>query len=149
MRKFLWIALLVVWVSSFSNVFATPPPSAPEVVAVEFYKWYIHETTNERFPLDHERGKISNYVILSLIKRINKRANSDDPADSDYFTDCQDDMEDWEANVTAVPKRVGPSRVSLLVTLGKDPKTIEELAVDLVLDHGRWKICKAKGLTPP
>jgi len=153
MRKSLWIALLVVWVSSLSNVFATPPPSAPEVVAVEFYKWYINEMAAEREPLDTERTKLSQYVTLSLIHRIDRIGRilrrKDDFPDTDYFMCTQDYMEDWEANVTAIPRQVGPSRVSLLVTLGKDPKTIEELAVDLVLDHGQWKICKVKGLTPP
>jgi hypothetical protein len=150
MRKSLWIALLVVWVSSFSNVFATPPPSAPEVIAVEFYKWYINEMAAEREPLDTERTKLSQYVTLSLIHRIDKNLQRGDYIpDCDYFICSQDYMDDWEANVTAVSKQVGPSRVSLVVTLGKQADSITRLAVDLVLDHGKWKISKVKDLTPP
>jgi hypothetical protein len=58
-------------------------------------------------------------------------------------------MEDWEANISAVPQRVGPSRVTLVVTLGKEAKSIKKVAVDLILDDGKWKISKVKDLTPP
>src|SRR5262249_28319473 len=61
----------------------------PQATLIAFYHWYVAELAGHRDPLHDDRGKMESYVSKVLLQEIDRRVNSPDGLDADYFTQAQ------------------------------------------------------------
>ena len=71
--------------------FVSPQPAygksiqPPELVADEFYGWYLTTLASDKDPFTAEREKLATYVSKDLITEIARQIDSDDGISEDYF----------------------------------------------------------------
>jgi hypothetical protein len=142
-----WICWLA---SSVQPANATPSGSpaaqgvhrTPQEAAPAFYRWYLTELANHRDPLSQDRGKIESYVTKTLLQEIDRRINSPDGLDEDYFIRAQDYLDDWMKEIVVSDVRIQGQNASEIVTLGATKESRHRLALKLVNEGGSWKISK-------
>ena len=116
--------------------------STPQATLAAFYHWYLEELAKNRDPLHDDRSKMEVYVSKGLLREIDKRANSSEGLDEDYFTRAQDYLEDWASNIVVSDVRIDGRAASAMVTLGSTKQSRQRLALNLINEGNVWKISK-------
>ncbi|NHZ34624.1 DUF3828 domain-containing protein [Massilia rubra] len=119
---------------------------SPAVTTSDFYKWYIHSLVANHQPLSDEKVKLGTYVSKSLIAEIEKRMNSEDGLDADYFIQAQDYFDDWEKNISVTKSRISGNTATVRVTLGASKESIHHLELTLKKEDSVWKIRRVRPL---
>lgn len=108
-----------------------------EVVAREFYTWYVGLMPHDKEPTD-EPATYVRYVSKPLRAAIARQAAAPEVPDEDYFLKAQDYLDGWVGHVAATPAKVQGNTAQTVVTLGGAKPW--RLAVKLVREDGAWKI---------
>lgn len=119
-------------------------PHAPELVADEFYGWYLKTLATDEDPFTAKREKLSTYVSRQLIAEIERQINSPDGINEDYFLKAQDYLDEWqEARHASRPVRRGATSV-LFMTLGTEPGKMRTVELTMTMENRVWKIRRVK-----
>lgn len=142
----LFLSLLTFAALYGTQLAAAEPPSptvssrAPDLVAKEFYGWYLESLAADTDPLTDQRNQLAKYITKDLLAEIDRQSHSPDGMAEDYFLKAQDYLDDWLSNrVTSKPARHGTSTV-VVVTLGATPETRRSLKLTMVREKTSWKI---------
>jgi hypothetical protein len=122
---------------------------APDVVAAEFYSWYLEALSADQDPLSDRYDTFTRYVAKELSARLVERLQGGRVPHSDYFTQAASYRPGWLRSVRAATMRQRAGAADVLVTLGKSdgdddrensngPRQV--LALSMVLENGAWKI---------
>jgi hypothetical protein len=114
----------------------------PTAVLRTFYHWYLTELINDRNPMHDDRSKMETYVSKALLTEIDRRSESPNGLDEDYFIKAQDYLEDWESNVRVSDVHIEDNVATAVVTLGAAKESQHPLALSLTRDGMSWKISK-------
>lgn len=119
----------------------------PEVVATEFYGWYLEALSADQDPLSDRYDTFTRYVARELAARLVERLQSGQLPQRDYFIQSASYRPAWQRSVRAVTVRRRAGAAEVLVTLGEDRTASGEdagprqvLALSMVLENGAWKI---------
>jgi hypothetical protein len=148
LRMPLLMALLLICLGNIPSYAqrAGAPPSSPEAVIRNFYKWYVHSLNQGAEPLEKQRTILRKYVTERLIREIDKIMKGPDGLDADPFLDAQDWDKDWGKNI-AVSSIVSSKGIATAqVTLNGHLIPNHKLRVTLKQERAVWKIDKVKGL---
>lgn len=111
-----------------------------EVVATEFYGWYLESLAADSEPLTTGRKQLATYVAKDLLREIDRQRRSPDGIPEDYFLKAQDYLDEWKSiRVSSKPTRRGTSIV-VTVTLGADPESRRSLKLTMIQESAAWKI---------
>jgi hypothetical protein len=116
--------------------------SGPELVAVTFYKWYLGQLVQNKDPLHDAVTEMKHQVATPLLREIEKKINSADGMEADYFIAAQDYLDDWPTHVSATIRDRKDAVATLQVQLGVSTQKPYRLRVDLIKEKGDWKIRK-------
>lgn len=119
---------------------------APDAFVSEFYGWYLHSLAADHDPFRDDRTKLSKYVSKALIKEIERRMNSANGLDADYFIQAQDYLDDWENNISVAMPKINGNTASVVVTLGATKDSRHRLALILMKEDRVWKIRKIRAI---
>lgn len=122
-------------------------PLTPDATVSKFYNWYLHALTTDHDPLRDDRPKLSAYVSKALIQDINRRMNSADGLDADYFIQAQDYLDDWGTNISVTKPEINGNTAVLVVTLGATEESRHRLRLTLKKERDIWKIRKVRTLS--
>jgi hypothetical protein len=137
--------LLLIWVlgaqaqapaAELPAVAAPNSGSTPQATLTAFYHWYLQAIAKDRNPVQDDRAKISDPVI----RDIDRRLNSPQGLDEDYFTQAQDYLDDWLTNIVVSDVKTDGKAATAVVTLGRTKDSRHRLAVTLIDEEGNWKI---------
>jgi len=136
------LGLLLAFASAATAAETSAPTTATlqQTVVTEFYSWYLHGLINNTDPLHDDPATMAKYVSAALAKEIEKKINSPDGMESDYFIQAQDYMDDWVSNISATPPAVKGMTANIVVRLGAPGNDPYLLDVALVNEQGAWKI---------
>lgn len=155
MTKWITQAFVVSLFISFAplnSASANPKSAASEAVAVEtvvedFYKWYMVLYPKNIDPLRRHSPDLPKYISTALIRELEKKVNSRDGLDFDYFLQSQDYLEDWPTEIHVAAPRINDRTATTVVTLGAKAESRFPLAVSLVKEKAGWKIRKVNMLS--
>jgi hypothetical protein len=116
--------------------------STPQATVAAFYHWYLEALAKNRDPLHEDRSKIEVYVSKGLLREIDRRTNSSEGLDEDYFIRAQDYLDDWASNIVVSDVHIDGRAASAMVTLGSTKQSRHRLALNLVNEGDVWKISK-------
>lgn len=120
------------------------PNRSPNLVATEFYGWYLESLASDADPLTSKRAQLATYVSKALLADIDRQRRSPDGMPEDYFLKAQDYLDDWRSHrESSQPIRSRTSRV-VIVTLGGAPQSKRSLELTMVSENAAWKIRKVK-----
>ena len=115
----------------------------PDVVAKDFYKWYLTELNAERDPISQNKARMRSFISARLSRWVYSSSYSEYGAD--YFIDAQDWEQSWVNGISATRPVIKGSTATLRVQF--DPaKGVTSgfgrriLPVKLVKEGGVWKI---------
>lgn len=113
---------------------------APQLVAEEFFGWYLTGLASDEDPLTSDRQKLAIYVSKALIKDLDRQRNRDKVIAEDYFLKSQDYLDEWQtARHVSRPFRRGDTTI-VQMKLGTNPTNLHTLDVYLIREDGAWKI---------
>jgi hypothetical protein len=115
---------------------------APDVVATEFYGWYLETLEADQDPLSDRYEIFTRYVTKELSARLIERLQGGRVPQRDYFTQSASYRPAWQRSVRAATVRERPGGADVIVTLGdsNDDSPRQLLALSMVLEGGTWKI---------
>jgi hypothetical protein len=123
---------------------------APDVVAAEFYSWYLEALSADQDPLSDRYDTFTRYVAKELAARLVERLQGGKVPHSDYFIQAASHRPGWLRSVRAATMRQRAGAADVLVTLGKSGDGDDDrdnvggsrqvLALSMVLENGAWKI---------
>jgi hypothetical protein len=121
---------------------------APDVVAAEFYSWYLEALSADQDPLSDRYDTFTRYVAKELAARLVERLQGGRVPHSDYFIQAASHRPGWLRSVRAATMRQRAGAADVLVTLGKSGDDDRDsgggvrqvLALSMVLENGAWKI---------
>jgi hypothetical protein len=123
---------------------------APDVVAAEFYSWYLEALSADQDPLSDRYDTFTRYVAKELAARLVQRLQGGKVPHSDYFIQATSHRPGWLRSVRAATMRQRAGAADVLVTLGKSGDADDDrdsrggarqvLALSMVLENGAWKI---------
>ena len=120
---------------------------APEVVATEFYGWYLDALGADQDPLSDRYETFTRYVAKELAARLVERLQTGRLPQRDYFTQSASYRPAWQRSVRAATMRQRAGTAEVLVTLGEGVENSGDeagprqmLALSMVLENGVWKI---------
>ena len=116
---------------------------APEVVATEFYGWYLDALGADQDPLSDRYETFTRYVARELAARLVERLQTGRLPQRDYFTQSASYRPAWQRSVRAATMRQRAGTAEVLVTLGDasdEAGPRQMLALSMVLENGVWKI---------
>jgi hypothetical protein len=122
---------------------------APEVVATEFYVWYLEALGADQDPLSDRYETFTRYVARELAARLVERLQAGRLPQRDYFTQSASYRPAWQRSVRAATVRQRAGAADVLVTLGDasiDAGPRQMLALSMVLENGVWKIRQVAAL---
>jgi hypothetical protein len=125
---------------------------APDVVAAEFYGWYLETLSADQDPLSDRYDTFTRYVAKDLAARLVERLQGGRVPRSDYFTQSASYRPAWLRSVRAATMRRRAGAADVLVTLGgkgegrEDEGPRQVLALAMVLENGAWKIRQVTAL---
>jgi hypothetical protein len=139
MKIFLF-ALFIFFALHFSIAAQT---SAPDVVAKDFYTWYLTELNAERYPIQQNKKRILEFVSARLGRWIYSHAYSEYGAD--YFIDAQDWDQTWVNGISVTQPVIKGATASVRIQLDPAKGTFSgfgrrTLPIKLVKERGVWKI---------
>jgi hypothetical protein len=85
---------------------------APEVAVRAFYSWYLAQLVANKDPWHSDRATLRRHVSPELLGEIQRKMESADGLEADYFIQAQDYDDDWPNHVAA----------TLVLTQGKTAK---------------------------
>ena len=115
----------------------------PDVVAKDFYKWYLTELNAERNPIRQNKKKLLGFVSRRLGRWVYSPAYSEYGAD--YFIDAQDWEQTWVNGISATRTVIKGSTATVRIQL-EPAKNVDSgfgrrvLPIKLVKEGGVWKI---------
>jgi hypothetical protein len=125
----------------------------PEVVASEFYIWYLQTLSADQDPLSDRYDTFSRYVAKELAARLVERLQGGRLPASDYFIQSVSYRPAWLRSVRAATVRQRAGAAEVLVTLGEGSDETREdsgprqvLALSMVLENGVWKIRRVSAI---
>jgi Protein of unknown function (DUF3828) len=119
---------------------------APDVVAAEFYGWYLETLSADQDPLSDRYDTFTRYVAKALAARLVERLQGGRLPPRDYFTQAAGYRPAWQRSVHAATMRQRAGSADVIVTLGGGGETGEDdgprqvLALSMALENGSWKI---------
>jgi hypothetical protein len=113
---------------------------SPDVVAKDFYRWYLGLLVENKDPMHDEVTAFSKYVSSALAKEIERKIHSADGMEADYFIQAQDYLDDWPTNVSVATPRIKGALAAVTVSLGAAKPSSYRLTVTLVKENDTWKI---------
>jgi Protein of unknown function (DUF3828) len=122
------------------EVVASSSQTTPQTTLVAFYHWYLDAFARQGNPLEDDRARMESYVTKGLLQEIDKRIQSPDGLDEDYFIRAQDYFNDWATDIVVSDVRINRGTASALVTLGRTRESRHRLKVTLVKEGRIWKI---------
>lgn len=139
-NKTIWLGLILT-LFFCGNAFAQN--KTPEEAAKDFYKWYLTELNNERYPINRQKSEVLKKVSKRLGKWLYSPAYEEFGAD--YFLDAQDWDENWALGVTASKAVIKGNNATVKVTLaapkGRNTNFARHvLTVKLIKEGEVWKI---------
>ena len=136
---------------------AVPPPasasaiapavqtaSSPEAAVRHFYAWYLGRMVANQNPLQDERPALRHWVSDELLGEIQRRMDSPDGLDADYFLQAQDYDDAWLAQVAELKARSQGTQARVDLTLGPRSAQPWRLTVTLVQGRDGWKIRRVR-----
>jgi len=143
----LLLAILLAAVAPARALDAKAGARAPDVVAAEFYGWYLETLGADQDPLSDRYATFTRYVSRELAARLVERLQGGHPPRSDYFTQSSSYRPAWQRSVRAATMRQRAGAADVLVTLGDAAEGEENgggprrvLGLSMVLENGAWKI---------
>lgn len=139
-NKTIWLGLILT-LFLCGNAFGQT--ETPEQTAKDFYKWYLTELNNERYPINRQKSEILKRVSKRLGRWLYSPAYEEFGAD--YFLDAQDWDENWAKGITTSKAIIKGNNATVKVSLTA-PKGMNKgfgarsLNVKLVKEGGTWKI---------
>lgn len=123
---------------------AAPMPAvagrAPDVVAAEFYGWYLDTLVADQDPLSDRTARFNTYVAKALADQLVARLRAGPPPASDYFLQAAGYRDGWlRGQVHAAVVRRQARQADVVVTLGTGSAQ-RTLALVMVPEDGVWKI---------
>lgn len=135
------LVILVLVITPFSASAVETKCVSPQETVTQFYRWYLNEIKNERYPLTvyfkSGEKKLKNWLDEELLKEL-QDPESQSEMDYDYFTDAQDFFDAWLDNIhiSNIKRDVNKSEVHL--SLGMND-TLRQYSIRLVR-KSCWKI---------
>nr|WP_294501562.1 DUF3828 domain-containing protein [uncultured Rhodopila sp.] len=105
-----------------------------------FYRWYLEALAGNRNPILDDRAALAAYVSKPLLAEIDRRVNSAEGFDEDYFTRAQDYFDDWKGHIAVSNLRTRGEAASATVTFGSTKQSRHRLAINLICEGKAWKI---------
>ncbi|MGO4478532.1 DUF3828 domain-containing protein [Massilia sp. 2TAF26] len=141
----LLLALLLAAGSPAQAAEAKAGAVAPDVVAAEFYGWYLEALSADQDPLSDRYDTFTRYVTRELAARLVERLQGGRLPQRDYFTQSTGYRPAWQRSVHAATMRRRAAAADVVVTLGggetgEDHGPRQVLALSMVLENGSWKI---------
>ncbi|MGJ7914434.1 DUF3828 domain-containing protein [Massilia sp. LXY-6] len=147
----LLLALLLAAAAPVRAVETRAGTRAPDLVAAEFYGWYLETLSADQDPLSDRYDTFTRYVARELAARLVERLQGGRLPHSDYFTQSSSYRPAWRRSVRAATMRQRAGAADVVVTLGAAAgegagETRDEggprqvLALSMVLENGAWKI---------
>ena len=122
------------------------PVPAPDVAVRNFYNWYLAQLVANKDPFRDDKAGLKRYVSERLLTEIQRKIDSPDGLDDDYFIQTQDYMDDWVNHITAVPTRTLARLSVVSLVLGADSTQPWHLTVTMQLQADGWKVYKVRHL---
>lgn len=134
---------------------STPPAAQAQAVAIpvaereaaqvqarieQFYAWYLAALQRNGDPLSDDRSALAQRVSARLLREIQRRLDSPDGMEADYFLQAQDYDDQWIGHVRVGAIKTGARQARAMVDLGSHPETRHRLQLSLVREDGLWKI---------
>ncbi len=141
----LLLALLLAAGSPAQAAEAKAGAVAPDVVAAEFYGWYLEALSADQDPLSDRYDTFTRYVTKELAARLVERLQGGRLPQRDYFTQFAGYRPAWQRSVHAATMRRRAGAADVVVTLGggetgEDDGPRQVLGLAMVLENGSWKI---------
>jgi hypothetical protein len=138
--KALFLVFLVISALALS---AEAQTRRPDVVAKDFYKWYLTELNAERNPIRQNKTRMLEFISPRLGRWVYSPAYSEYGAD--YFIDAQDWDGSWVNGISATRPIIKGNIATLSILLEPAKGTFSgfgrrTLPIRLVKDGGAWKI---------
>lgn len=130
------------WMGARQAQAAPTPQTPPDVVAAEFYGWYLETLGADQDPLSDRHATFNNYVARELVARLVERVRLQGGRvpDTDYFLQSASYQPGWQRHVAATTVRQRGGGADVIVTLGEDAGPRRVLALSMVQEAGIWKI---------
>ena len=136
----LWFAWLAMVLACAIVPQAQAAPRAPDVVAVEFYGWYLDTLTADQDPLSDRYDTFNRYVSKDLAAHLVERLKTGRLPENDYFIQSASYRDAWLRSVHAAVVRQNGATAEVVVTLGREGGAMRVLGLAMVLENGSWKI---------
>lgn len=151
--KWFWLLLAAVLACFYGPLQAATGAAAaraPDVVAAEFYGWYLETLSADQDPLSDRYERFSSYVARPLVEQLAEHLRSGPalpaaaPA-SDYFLKATRYRAEWlharpRAMTLHQESNEKRRRAEVIVTLGEGSDARQVLGLGMVLENGAWKI---------
>jgi hypothetical protein len=146
-RQFLgaiFVVLLVCLNVGLVKAVAAEAERPPQVVATEFYAWYLKTIESQQDPMTDRPDQMSEYVAKPLLTQLRRMMAQEGGLEADYFIHAQDYLDDWSTTISATNSTIRGNSATLELTLGASPKTRQHLALTMTREQRRWKIRKVR-----
>ena len=116
---------------------------APDVVAKDFYRWYLTELNAEHEPIRQNKTGMRKFISARLARWVYSPAYSEYGAD--YFIDAQDWERTWVDGISSARPVINGSTATVRVQFDPAKGTVSgfgrrTLPIKLVKEAGMWKI---------
>ena len=116
-------------------------PSEAATAAKSFYVWYLDELAHDREPFLQDRARLAQFVTPRLLADLDRKINSPDGLEADYFLRAQDYLDGWIGNVSAVSVGGSGKQETVRISLGKSPSAGQQLLQVRMLNEGpAWRV---------
>jgi hypothetical protein len=138
--KVLFLTFLII---SALHLSAGAQVRSPDTVAKDFYKWYLTELNNERYPIRQNKKRMLEFISTRLGRWVYSPAYSEYGAD--YFIDAQDWDQTWVNGISATRPVIKGSTARVRIQLEPAKGVFSgfgrrTLPIKLVKEAGVWKI---------
>lgn len=124
-------------------------PADAASAAKSFYVWYLDQLVHDRDPLSQDRSHLAQLVTPRLLADLDRKINSADGLDADYFLRAQDYLDGWIGNVAATPVSGSSGQVVVRVALGKSNTPDEHLLQVRMFNDGTvWRVDQVGEISP-
>jgi len=126
--------------------------AGPDVVAEEFYKWYIHSVSHQIDPFKAGKTTLQKYVTPRFMRKLERieREMASGGYDGDYFLEAQKDYPDqpnledkWIKNMSTSKLVIKGATAAVTISFGENGVLAKE-RISLIQEGGVWKIDDVK-----
>jgi hypothetical protein len=113
----------------------------PDVIASEFYEWYLHMLDVGHEPLFDDKAVLSSYVSKELIRDLQRKMKHSKDSDIDYFTQTVDFDTAWAMHMSASKPEINGNTATVVIFMtGESNTTSQNLTLTLTQEGNIWKI---------